>query len=194
MSRGCRPFRAGRQKGAVLFVALILLFILTLLGITAARMETAEERMAQNENNHQLALQAAETALRSAEGQLEAGLYSPNDFTANDQGLYDLPLEIQNGLSSSTPGPVSIVDSINWSKPGTSTKSYAGPALTSVVTPPAPAQFVIERLPPGTVLPGSPLYTPGSNQPTVMVYRITAHASGGDSSSAATVQSIVVLE
>ena len=44
-SFGNRP----RQRGVVLFIALILLVILSLLGVTAARLQTSEERMARNE-------------------------------------------------------------------------------------------------------------------------------------------------
>jgi type IV pilus assembly protein PilX len=58
------PNRRSAQSGVVLFVALILLLILSLIGVTAARLQTVEERMARNENNHQLAEQAAEAALR----------------------------------------------------------------------------------------------------------------------------------
>jgi type IV pilus assembly protein PilX len=53
---------ASRQSGVVLFVALILLLILSLLGVTAARMQTVEERMARNDDNRQLEAQAAEAA------------------------------------------------------------------------------------------------------------------------------------
>ena len=53
----------GAQRGVVLFVSLVLLLVLTLLGVTVARMQTGEERMAQNDTNHQLALQAADVGL-----------------------------------------------------------------------------------------------------------------------------------
>ena len=56
-----------RQSGVVLFIALILLVILSMIGVTVARMQTVEERMARNEDNRQMALQAAEAALRNAE-------------------------------------------------------------------------------------------------------------------------------
>src|ERR1700730_946932 len=74
------------QTGVVMFVALILLLILSLLGVTAARMQTVEERMARNEDNRQLGAQAAEAALRSAENGLITGLYT--NFAANANGLY----------------------------------------------------------------------------------------------------------
>ena len=61
------PSQASKQSGVVLFVALILLLILSLLGVTAARMQTVEERMARNDHNREISAQAAEAALRAAE-------------------------------------------------------------------------------------------------------------------------------
>lgn len=56
-----------RQRGAALLTGLIFMVILTLLGITAARMAGLEERMSGNMRDRALAMQAAEMALRDAE-------------------------------------------------------------------------------------------------------------------------------
>jgi type IV pilus assembly protein PilX len=190
MRRRAFSFDRARQRGAVLFVSLILLLILTLIGVTAARMQTVEERMAQNDDNHQLALQAAEAALRYGETLLWGGIYSTPNFAANAHGLYQLQSEVQAAVGSSSPAQASIVDSINWSSPGTQTMAYAGPGLSNAPVPPQAAQFVIESLPP-VARAGDPICTPGYGQSQVCsVYRITAHAVGGDSTSAATLQSI----
>jgi type IV pilus assembly protein PilX len=190
MRRRVFSFDRARQRGAVLFVSLILLLILTLIGVTAARMQTVEERMAQNDDNHQLALQAAEAALRYGETLLWGGIYSTSDFAANANGLYQLQTEVQAAVGSSNPAQASIVDSINWSSPGTQSMAYAGPGLSNAPAPPQSAQIVIESLPP-VARAGDPICTPGYGQEQVCsVYRITAHAVGGDSTSAATLQSI----
>jgi type IV pilus assembly protein PilX len=55
-----------RQHGAVLIVALLFLVILTLLGLTAMSGTTMEERMSGNSRDMNIALQAAEAALRDA--------------------------------------------------------------------------------------------------------------------------------
>ncbi|MCP5278015.1 MAG: hypothetical protein H6935_06605 [Thiobacillus sp.] len=60
----------GRQRGAALVVGLVIMVVLTVLGITAARMAGLEERMAGNMRDRALALQAAEMALRDAERDL----------------------------------------------------------------------------------------------------------------------------
>src|SRR4029077_12778706 len=87
-----------RQQGAVLYIALILLTILTIIGIAAARLQTGEAVMARNDHNHQLAMQAAEAALRSAEINLAGGNWSIAQFAQNANGLYVLQTEVQGGM------------------------------------------------------------------------------------------------
>ena len=176
-SRGYR-----RSRGAVLVVALILLLILTLIGITAARLQTAQEGMARNDDNHQLALQSAEAALRDGEGII--ALHTDADFLADANGLYDLTTELNATAAS-------IADTINWSSPGTQSMQYSGAALGNVPQSPQAPQIIIEHLPPvagAGVQLNAPSY--GVN-PQWQVYRITAHAQGGDGSSSVTLQSIV---
>lgn len=172
-----------RSRGAVLVVALILLLILTLIGITAARLQTAQEGMARNDDNHQLALQSAEAALRDGEGII--ALHSDADFLANTAGLYDLTTELNAATAAS------IADTIDWNSPGTKSMQYSGAALGNVPQSPQAAQIIIEHLPPvagAGVQLNAPSY--GVN-PQWQVWRITAHAEGGDGSSKVTLQSIV---
>ena len=169
-----------KQTGVVLFVALILLLILSLLGVTAARMQTVEERMARNDDNRQLGAEAAEAALRSAENGLLTGLYV-NFGTTN--GLYD-PL-----MSNGSPVNPSI-----WSTAG-ATLPYAGPALSAVLTAglmPQTPKIVIENLPP-VAIAGDDLSVTSLNpaSPPVSVYRVTAQGVGADGTSTTTLQSIV---
>lgn len=56
-----------REAGAILFVSLIFLVVLSFMGIVALRMATLEERMAGNMRDRSIAFQAAESALRAAE-------------------------------------------------------------------------------------------------------------------------------
>ncbi len=55
------------QSGAALITGLIFLVVLTMIGITSARMSTLEERMSGNMRDRSIAMQAAELALRDAE-------------------------------------------------------------------------------------------------------------------------------
>jgi type IV pilus assembly protein PilX len=175
---------ASKQSGVVLFIALILLLILSLLGVTAARMQTVEERMARNDDNRQIGAEAAEAALRSAENGLLTGLYI--NFAGNTAGLY-APL-----LSNGSP-----VNPAIWMAAG-ATLLYSGPALyTGAALAFIPAQtrtpkIVIENLP-SVAVPGDDLSVTSLNpaSPPVTVYRVTAQGVGADNTSTTTLQSIV---
>ncbi len=65
--RPSRSFVRERQSGAVLIVGLIILVVLTLLGVQGTRTNVAQERMAGNMRERNLAFQAAEAALRVGE-------------------------------------------------------------------------------------------------------------------------------
>lgn len=56
-----------RQRGAVLYIALVLLIVLTLLGLASIGGTVLQERMAGNYRVQQLAFQNAEARLRAAE-------------------------------------------------------------------------------------------------------------------------------
>jgi type IV pilus assembly protein PilX len=172
------------QRGVVLFVALILLLILSLLGVTAARMETTEERMARNEDNRQIGAQAAEAALRAAEAGLTNGLYSASQFSSNTNGFYEL-----NAATGS------VLQGLNWSAPGAAI-TYPDPAnpMPALTSLPAAAQspkYVIENLP-AVAMPGDSIDQVQYAAPVspVTVYRVTANATGADSSSTTILQSI----
>ncbi len=187
-SRCSVPFR---QQGAVLYIALILLMILTIIGIAAARLQTGEAVMARNDHNHQLALQAAEAALRDTEINLADGNWNIAQFAANAGGLYVLQTEVQGGGPSPNN---SIADTINWNAnypaPNPAAMTYTGPALANAPASPVLTQVVIENLPP-VARAGDPLCTPSSQTQSCSVYRVTAHAVGGDASASATLQSII---
>lgn len=103
------PVTAGRQSGAAMVIALVMLLVLTVLGTATARMTLLEERMTGNTQDRRVAFQAAEGALRDGENLLEQpvlpefegddGLYQPAapdeeplwrtvDFDAGDSRTY----------------------------------------------------------------------------------------------------------
>ena len=186
-------FMRSRQQGAVLYTALILLIILTIIGVTAARLQTGEAVMARNDHNHQLAMQSAEAALRDAEINLADGQWSIAQFAQNGAGLYVLQTEAQGALPG-CPSGCCIADNFPWNAnyplPNGAAMTYTGPALTNAPASPVLTQVIIEDLPP-VARAGDPLCTPSSQTQSCAVYRVTAHAVGGDSSASATLQSIV---
>jgi len=89
-----------RERGAILVTSLLLLLVLTVLGIAMMKMTNMQERMAGNTRDLNLALQAAEAALRDGEThvfQLPAGW---NGFTAGAGcqycQKYTLPVDLEN--------------------------------------------------------------------------------------------------
>jgi len=172
------PFNgSAKQRGVVLVIALILLLILSLLGVTAARMQTVEERMARNDDNRQLGQQAAEAALRSAEAGLLSGTIV--NFAGNTNGLY-APV-FSNG---------SPLTGMDWSVPA-NTFPYAGPALTSLPPAAQTPKTVIENMP-SVAIAGEDIRMSSLNGPTpVAVYRVTAQGVGADGTSTSTLQTIV---
>ncbi len=56
-----------KQTGSALIVSLSILLVLTILGVSAMRTTSLEEKMAGNSRDAQMAFEAAESALRSAE-------------------------------------------------------------------------------------------------------------------------------
>lgn len=63
-------FGRARQSGAVLFVALIFLVLLTLLGVMASSTSIMQERMTGSVRNAQLGSMGAESALRAGEAKI----------------------------------------------------------------------------------------------------------------------------
>lgn len=62
-----------KQTGVVLVLSLIMLLLLTLIAISAMQITQLDQKMASNMHARNLALQAAESALRDAEDSIAAG-------------------------------------------------------------------------------------------------------------------------
>lgn len=73
MTRPIPPSFAGtsRQRGAALYVAMIMLLLLTLIGVAAMQVSSLQQRMATNFNDFALAFQRAEGVLRQSEFELQ---------------------------------------------------------------------------------------------------------------------------
>lgn len=67
------------ENGAALIVALLILLVLTLLGVTAMQTTTLQERMAGHSTDQELAFQAAEAALRRGERSIHTVSHSSAD-------------------------------------------------------------------------------------------------------------------
>ncbi len=155
-----------RQRGVTMVMALVFLLVLTALGAWAAVNNTLQERMAGNTRNRDLAFQAAEAALKEAENTLTTWRTQPFDGS--------------NGLLAYTATEAN--DQGHWRNDAQWT-SYRSATVTLNQVATAP-RYVVQRLP-NTENPTSPGVFNVEN------YRITARATGGDSSAMVIVQSIV---
>jgi type IV pilus assembly protein PilX len=180
-----------RQSGAVLFVALIFLIILTLLGISNMQSGLMEEKMAGAfRDRNALALESAELALREGEKYLNSVAVGPfNDTVA---GLHD---NFENGgdpnfwrstTASATTCPASgTVTAFNWSATaGRCSSVLVTRQLTGTAAAP---RYVIEEL--------ADVPKPGSSQKagvakdSTKVYRITARGVGAQTTTVVILQS-----
>ncbi len=79
------------QKGSSFIIALMLLVVASLLGITAMQSSIVQERMHGNLRDHQLAFEAAEAAIRDAEEYLK-GIGDTSSFIGMS-GLYGINIQ-----------------------------------------------------------------------------------------------------
>jgi type IV pilus assembly protein PilX len=167
-----------KQNGVVLFIALVLLLVLTIAGVSAVQTTSLEERMARNTHDSVLAFQAAESALREAETFIATNVSSTAPFTASGNG----------GLWSTA----TYTEPDRWLTPGiwdngSSQSAESSTALSLVAAQP---RFIIEWV--ATVEREQNPNLMGSSYNTVLdrveIFRITARGVGG------TPNSIVMLQ
>lgn len=148
------------QQGAVLFIALIMLLVMTLIGVTSMSSTLMEERMAGNMREINIAFQSAEAALREGEKYLE-GATLPSFNGTN--GLY----------KPATAGNPQVWDvTANWSATGTGSRAYTGTIAELAEQP----RYMIEELP-AVPAPGGTT-TSDTPAPDTGMYRVTARSFG----------------
>jgi type IV pilus assembly protein PilX len=186
------PVRPLRQpgRGFSLLTVLIMMVVLAFIGLGAMNSSLLQERMAGNANDQNVALQAAEAALRDAER--DVGLNLP---TPAAPAVY-FPEGCRDGLCG-TPsmlgkGSAPVADSVNWNDTA-AVRVYGSrtgsPPLPGVHQQP---RYVIELLPP-PALSGQSLT--GSGGPAgALAYRVTVHATGLRDSTVVQLQSTFVVQ
>ena len=160
-----------RQRGAALLTGLIFLVILTLLGVSAARMASLEERMSGNMRDRAIAMQAGEQTLRYAERDVIARISGLTGFldTCPDGRCYNGPSGATNGTNWNTT-PV-------W----TLVSMTAAPSLEYGQAPaPAPAAVALAGVSaqPRYLIEGIRKTPPGGGED--FFYRITVRAQGAN--------------
>ncbi|CAG9169507.1 hypothetical protein LMG32289_01704 [Cupriavidus pampae] len=189
-----RPTRQ-RQRGISLILVLLFLVILTLVGVSASMSSRSAELMSRNARDQNIALQAAESALRDARQDIGTTRDLQKEGSVGASDTCDLPT--YKGYCT----PASIGQQPRW-------EQYLEDPLRSVelgeITALKPEQkmpttdtakgngvsrqprYIIERVP--DLNTGNPL-TPGA-APSV-VYRITAVGYGASATTRVMVQEVV---
>lgn len=172
------------QRGVSLVVSLIFLVILTLLGLTAMRVATMEERMSGNARDRNIAFQAAEAALRDAEFDIRCQKYDGSAATTKRatgciSGLTGAVAACTNGLCCNSSGltciepssPVHVSKSMS-AAPSVEYGAYTGASAISGVS--QQPRYLIE-----------PFIVDSKNY-----YRITVRGYGLNSNTQVTLQEV----
>ena len=162
ISRGPR-----RQRGMTLVMAAVFLLCMAMLGAWSLSSNALQERMAGNTRNRDLALQAAEAALKDAE--FTVSTWRTETFNGTNGLLVYVATQAN--------------DKAYWQNASrwTSYRSVPTGGLNQVAEAP---KYVIEKMP-NTVNPSNPALTDVEN------YRVTARAVGGDANAVVILQSII---
>ena len=133
------------QRGAALVVGLIMLLLLTLIGVAGMKDTLLQQKMVANTKDREVALQAAESALRAAEDTLG----KPSKLTMTETGgLYNM---------SGTPPTVLIrtaQESAFWQQWDWAASSVVYGLSLAGVNPSSPPRYVVEQLPKGSAVSG----------------------------------------
>ena len=191
--RSCRPmavrrFAARRQRGLSLITALLFMVATLILGVSVMSINVMQERMIGNTKDHDLAMQAAEAALRYAE--VDASRLPPAAVFRDDcaGGLCTPPSQ------RATPSalPVHKIAEFNWSTDA-NVRLYGGQAADTATFPVVARQprYVIEKLG-ATGDAGNSVVTGfgAASNDRGTAYRITARAVGARNDTVVILQSI----
>lgn len=206
-----RAPRAARrhQAGAVLVVALLFLMIVTMLGVASLQSTSSEERMAGNARDANVALMAAEAALRDAfydingvcapgaasctkRNPVISGATSFGDGTGAGGKCSTTGLCLPNGTFPN----YTLLNISNWSSSGTNPVypvtfgqyTMAGTTAERIPQVATQPQYIIEAL----CMPNAGASLGGGGCPQYF-YRITARGYGGAANTQVTLQMTVRL-
>ena len=177
--------REQSQRGVSLITALLFMVAALILGVSVIGINAMQERMIGNTRDRELAMQAAEAALRDAELDISRNLSGASAFSDDcGHGLCTPPS--QRG----TPSPLPVHEQAGFSWADASRVRTYG-QYTAVESFPKVARapvYVIEKLGSMGVPPGESEL--GSSGPARTAYRITARATGAREDTLVVLQSI----
>ena len=180
-----RPSIPERQRGASLVIALTFLIVLTLLGLVSVRSSTVQERMAGNDRDRAVAVEAAEAALRDAEQDILNNLTTASPFDG----------ACTNGLCM----PATIATPNWYQVPWTGATSRVYGAATGVGAYPLdvdrPPRYIVELLPDIPAGAGNSLNANARSSTSGGTgYRVTARGWGRRGTTQVMLQSVYVKQ
>lgn len=194
-------YSTNKQQGAVLVVALVLLIVMTIIGVTGINSAILQEKLAGNYSEKAIAFTNAEAALRQAEAYIETinagAALTPSDeavlqtaFSAPSPGGDGLYLTL-NSSSYTANGPTWDASvGTNW----TASNSRAATGSTGTTTP----RYFIEYLGRKTTKSGSPISldaeVANQSSPYPFAFRITAIGYSGFNNIYTVIQSVYTTE
>ena len=166
-----------KQHGVALFISLVLLLVLTIIGVSSVQTTSLEVRMTRNAHDSTLAFQAAESALRDAEAQLDLMVGTGAFTDAGNNGLYNV---------------ADLGDTEHWKAANVWSGGNSVVAATNVDGVSEAPRYIIEYV--ASVLLEDNAYElqdpyGGGTTTSVEIFRITARGVGGSPNARVLLQS-----
>ena len=180
---------AERVRGFSLITILVMMVVLMSLALASMNAGVLQERMAGNARDRNIALQAAEAALRDAEADIEANLSVSSAFVSACTGGLCLP----PSMTSASPTSKPLWQTIDWAASAGKSRAY-GSATGATALPGVAAapRYVVELLP---VLPpqsGQSANLGSADGVGAQAFRVTARATGQRASTVVILQSTYI--
>ncbi len=173
-----------RNSGSALIIALVILMVMTLIGLTSMNTSILEERMAGSMFNRNLGFQAAESALREGEGWIASQSVLPDVSNDGSSGIWD--------IRAADPD---TSNNLGWWDESTRGATWWGSSAVPIATSSSDAEwiagvfaqpaYVIEELPPIA----ESLEVGKSVDDNDIYLQVTARGVGGTASSVVLLQS-----
>lgn len=161
------------QRGSALAIGLLILFIMTIVGVTGMQTTSMQEKMAGNMRDRNLAFQAAESALRAGENYLNITSVLPS--FSNSNGLYQKESLVPNSWYKNDDA---------WWVDSTKVRGFSTTNFSSIV---AGTAYILEEL--AEVIEKTESLEAGKPV-NPNYFRVTARGVGGTTNAVVIVQSV----
>jgi type IV pilus assembly protein PilX len=178
-----------RQSGFSLITILMMMVVLVSLALAGMNSSLVQERMAGNARDRNIALQAAEAALRDAEADIEANLTVTSAFDAACTGGLCLP----PSMTSASPTSEPLWKTIDWRASAGKSRAY-GHATSATTLPGVSAapRYIVELLPVLPPVSGQSASLGNSDEDAAQAFRISVRATGLRDSTVVVLQSTYI--